>query len=205
MSKKWISIILVSALFLLVGCGKEPVENKKIVDDKEVVENKKVVDDKEAINSKFIGKWKLETASIGKIDRTGYREVNHDYSREFEIDRNGIVKEVIVDDDGARTYTFKIKSKGGDEYQNDGSLTSEEVFKYETEAQKEYVKKVLELKEKIDSVKIIKSEQKGNEYYIETEQTQVLTFFMYLSDKKLIKEAVDEKENYSGKDIYIKK
>ncbi|TYV22385.1 hypothetical protein [Listeria monocytogenes] len=199
MSKKWIGIILLSALFLLVGCGKEPVENKKIVDDKEVVENKEV------INSKFTGKWKLETASIGKIDRTGYREVNHDYSREFEIDRNGIIKEVIVDDDGARTYTFKIMSKGGDEYQNDGSLTSEEVFKYETEAQKEYVKKVLELKEKIDSVKIIKSEQKGNEYYIETEQTQVLTFFMYLSDKKLIKEAVDEKENYSGKDIYIKK
>ncbi|EAG9347217.1 hypothetical protein CW906_04240 [Listeria monocytogenes] len=205
MSKKWIGIILVSALFLLIGCGKGPVENKKVVDDKEVVENKKVVDDKEVINSKFTGKWKLETVSIGKIDRTGYRKVNHDYSREFEIDRNGIIKEVIVDDDGARTYTFKIMSKGGDEYQNDGSLTAEEVFKYETEAQKEYVKKVLELKEKIDSVKIIKSEQKGNEYYIETEQTQVLTFFMYLSDKKLIKEAVDEKENYSGKDIYIKK
>ncbi|EAE7066241.1 hypothetical protein JQP30_001139 [Listeria monocytogenes] len=193
MSKKWIGIILVSALFLLIGCGKGPVENKKVVDDKEV------------INSKFTGKWKLETVSIGKIDRTGYREVNHDYSREFEIDRNGIIKEVIVDDDGARTFTFKIKSKGGDEYQNDGSLTSEEVFKYETEAQKEYVKKVLELKRKIDFVKIIKSEQKGNEYYIETEQMQDLTFFMYLSDKKLIKEAVYEKENYSSKDIYIKK
>ncbi|EAD0634735.1 hypothetical protein ACSWL7_001388 [Listeria monocytogenes] len=205
MSKKWISIILVSALFLLVGCGKEPVENKKIVDDKEVVENKKVVDDKEVINSKFTGKWKLETASIGKIDRTGYREVNHDYSREFEIDRNGIVKEVIVDDNGTRTCTFKIKSKGGDEYQNDGSLTVEEFFKYETEAQKEYVKKALEFLKKTDDAKIIKSEQKGNEYYIETEQMQDLAFFMYLSDKKLIKEAVYEKENYSGKDIYIKK
>lgn len=111
MSKKWIGIILVSALFLLVGCSKEPVENKKVVEDKEVVDDKKVVDDKEVINSKFTGKWKLETASIGKIDRTGYREVNHDYSREFEIDRNGIVKEVIVDDNGTRTYTFKIKSK----------------------------------------------------------------------------------------------
>ncbi|EAD3144322.1 hypothetical protein D9N30_14750, partial [Listeria monocytogenes] len=58
---------------------------------------------------------------------------------------------------------------------------------------------------KTDAAKIIKSEQKGNEYYIETEQMHGLEFFMYLSDKKLIKEAVYEKENYSGKDIYIKK
>nr|WP_253926813.1 hypothetical protein [Listeria monocytogenes] len=31
MSKKWIGIILLSALFLLVGCGKESVENKKLL------------------------------------------------------------------------------------------------------------------------------------------------------------------------------
>ncbi|EAK8940581.1 hypothetical protein E5Z49_12805 [Listeria monocytogenes] len=192
MSKKWIGIILVSALFLLVGCGKESVENKKIIDDKEV------------ISSKFTGKWKLETVSIGKIDRTGYGKVNHDYSREFELDSNGKVKEVLIDDNGAKTYIFKIKSKGSNEYQNDGSLTAEEVYKYETEAQKEYVKKALKFFEETDSIKLIKSEQRGNEYYIETQQNKGFEFFMNLEDKKLAKEAVYEKENFSSKEIYIK-
>lgn len=62
MSKKWIGIILVSALFLLVGCGKEPVENKKVVDDKEV------------ISSKFTGKWKLESVSVGASDGTDMKQ-----------------------------------------------------------------------------------------------------------------------------------
>ncbi|EHR7111699.1 hypothetical protein KUE79_001934 [Listeria monocytogenes] len=192
MSKKWISIILVSALFLLVGCGKEPVENKKVVEDKEV------------ISSKFTGKWKLETVSIGKPDRTGYREVNRGYSREFKIDSKGNIKEVLVDDNATRNYTYKLKPKIGDEYQNDGSTISKEVYKYETASEKQYVKEVLEKFKGSDTIKITLSEQKGNEYVIETEQMEDFTFFMYLSDKKLIKEAVYEKEKVSSKDIYIK-
>ncbi|ENI8404805.1 hypothetical protein ABZY94_001397 [Listeria monocytogenes] len=192
MSKKWISIILVSALFLLVGCGKEPVENKKVVDDKEV------------ISSNITGKWKLETVSIGEYDRTGYREVNRGYSREFKIDSKGNIKEVLVDDNVTRNYTYKLKPKIGDEYQNDGSTISKEVYKYETASEKQYVKEVLEKFKGSDTIKITLSEQKGNEYVIETEQMEDFTFFMYLSDKKLIKEAVYEKEKVSSKDIYIK-
>ncbi|EPF1793505.1 lipoprotein [Listeria monocytogenes] len=192
MSKKWISIILLSALFLLVGCGKGPVENKKVVEDKEV------------ISSKFAGKWKLETFSMGKPDRTGYREVNNGYSREFEMDSKGNIEEVLVYDNGTRTYTYKIKPKIGDEYQNDGSTMSKEVYKYETVSEKQYVKELLETFKGLDTIKITLSEQKGNEYVIETEQMEDFTFFMYLSDKKLIKEAVYEKEKVSSKDIYIK-
>ncbi|EGN0216114.1 hypothetical protein IIE63_002545 [Listeria monocytogenes] len=192
MSKKWIGIILVSALFLLVGCGKEPVENKKVVDDKEV------------ISSNITGKWKLETVSIGEYDRTGYREETHDYSREFEMDSKGNIKEVLVYDNGTRTYTYKIKPKIGDEYQNDGSTISKEVYKYETASEKQYVKELLETFKGLDTIKITLSEQKGNKYVIETEQMHDFAFFMYLSDKKLIKEAVYEKEKVSSKDIFIR-
>ncbi|EAD3142496.1 hypothetical protein LG129_000949 [Listeria monocytogenes] len=192
MSKKWIGIILVSALFLLVGCSKEPVENKKVVDDKEV------------ISSKFTGKWKLETVDIGKIDRTGYQPVFHYYSREFEIDSKGNIEEVLVDLSVTKYYTYKIKPKIGDEYQNDGSTMSKEVYKYRTETEKQYVKKVLENLKGLDTIKIKLSKQKGDEYVIETEQMQDFTFFMYLSDKKLIKEAVFEKEKVSSKDTFIK-
>ncbi|EHP2907310.1 TPA: hypothetical protein ACSY4A_07220 [Listeria monocytogenes] len=192
MGKKWIGIILVSALFLLVGCGKEPVENKKVVDDKEV------------ISSKFTGKWKLETVSIGKPDRTGYQPMFNYYSREFEIDSKGNIEEVLVDLSVTKYYTYKIKPKIGDEYQNDGSTMSKEVYKYRTETEKQYVKKVLENLKGLDTIKIKLSKQKGDEYVIETEQMQDFTFFMYLSDKKLIKEAVFEKEKVSSKDTFIK-
>ncbi|MPR72518.1 hypothetical protein D7403_09330, partial [Listeria monocytogenes] len=90
------------------------------------------------------------------------------------------------------------------EYQNDGSTMSKEVYKYRTETEKQYVKKVLENLKGLDTIKIKLSKQKGDEYVIETEQMQDFTFFMYLSDKKLIKEAVFEKEKVSSKDTFIK-
>ncbi|EAC9077739.1 hypothetical protein KV69_04175 [Listeria monocytogenes] len=197
MSKKWIGIILVSALFLLVGCGKEPVENKKIVDDKEVV------------SSKFTGKWKLESVSVGLSDGTGMANMDKKnmMSLDLEVDADGNVKELYVYDEFSLTNSYKIKKIIGNEYEIVGPKITKRVYDYETESKKENVQKALKVYKKLeerDNVKIMKSEQKGNEYHLDTEVEIEYEFSMELESENLILKKVDDEENILVQETYKK-
>ncbi|EIN5665156.1 hypothetical protein LPC17_000713 [Listeria monocytogenes] len=197
MSKKWISIILVSALFLLVGCGKEVVENKKIVDDKEVV------------SSKFTGKWKLESVSVGLSDGTGMANMDKKnmMSLDLEVDADGNVKELYVYDEFSLTNSYKIKKIIGNEYEIVGPKITKRVYDYETESKKENVQKALKVYKKLeerDNVKTIKSEQKGNEYHLDTEVEIEYEFSMELESENLILKKVDDEENILVQETYKK-
>ncbi|EIR9712735.1 hypothetical protein LYY07_001399 [Listeria monocytogenes] len=197
MSKKWISIILVSALFLLVGCGKEVVENKKIVDDKEVV------------SSKFTGKWKLESVSVGLSDGTGMANMDKKnmMSLDLEVDADGNVKELYVYDEFSLTNSYKIKKIIGNEYEIVGPKITKRVYEYETESKKENVQKALKVYKKLeerDNVKTMKSEQKGNEYHLDTEVEIEYEFSMELESENLILKKVDDEENILVQETYKK-
>ncbi|EAF1783417.1 hypothetical protein CJQ01_00430 [Listeria monocytogenes] len=197
MSKKWIGIILVSALFLLVGCGKEVVENKKIVDDKEVV------------SSKFTGKWKLESVSVGLSDGTGMANMDKKnmMSLDLEVDADGNVKELYVYDEFSLTNSYKIKKIIGNEYEIVGPKITKRVYDYETESKKENVQKALKVYKKLeerDNVKTMKSEQKGNEYHLDTEVEIEYEFSMELESENLILKKVDDEENILVQETYKK-
>ncbi|EEU7816996.1 hypothetical protein HED71_002005 [Listeria monocytogenes] len=192
MSKKWIGIILVSALFLLVGCGKEPVENKKIIDDKEV------------ISSKFTGKWKLETVSVGASDGSDMKDTGlaNKMSVDLDIDVDGNVKELFIDDEVAITNSYKLKQKDGDKYQCDGPVVSKKVYGYETESEKAYVQEVLKMLEAQDDIKITKSEQKDDEYHVDTKEQKDYVISLELDSKNLVLKKVDDKENILIQETY---
>ncbi|EGK1783864.1 hypothetical protein IOO79_001394 [Listeria monocytogenes] len=197
MSKKWIGIILLSALFLLVGCGKEVVENKKIVDDKEVV------------SSKFTGKWKLESVSVGLSDGTGMANMDKKnmMSLDLEVDADGNVKELYVYDEFSLTNSYKIKKIIGNEYEIVGPKITKRVYDYETESKKENVQKALKVYKKLeerDNVKTMKSEQKGNEYHLDTEVEIEYEFSMELESENLILKKVDDEENILVQETYKK-
>ncbi|MDU58017.1 hypothetical protein EDI35_06545 [Listeria monocytogenes] len=203
MSKKCIGIIIVSALFLLVGCGKEVVENKMSV------ENKKIVDDKEVVSSKITGKWKLESVSVGLSDGTGMANMDKKnmMSLDLEVDADGNVKELYVYDEFALTNSYKIKKIIGNEYEIVGPKITKRVYDYETESKKENVQKALKVYKKLeerDNVKIMKSEQKGNEYHLDTEVEIEYEFSMELESENLILKKVDDEENILVQETYKK-
>ncbi|EHP6531383.1 hypothetical protein KMW44_002505 [Listeria monocytogenes] len=192
MSKKWIGIILVSALFLLVGCAKEPVESKKVVDDKEV------------ISSKFTGKWKLESVSVGASDGADMKDTGlaNKMSVDLDIDVDGNVKELFIDDEVAITNSYKLKQKDGDKYQCDDPVVSKKVYGYETESEKAYVQEVLKMLEAQDDIEITKSEQKGNEYRVDTKEQKDYVISLELESKNLVLKKVDDKENILIQETY---
>ncbi|EAC2632929.1 hypothetical protein Y489_14285 [Listeria monocytogenes] len=194
MSKKWIGIIIVSALFLLVGCGKESVENKKIIDDKEV------------ISSKFTGKWKLESVSVGASDGSDMKDTGlaSKMSVDLDIDADGNVKELFIDDEVAIINSYKLKQKDGDKYQYYGPVVSKKVYGHETESEKENVQKVLKMLEAQDGIEITKSEQKGNEYRVDTKEKRDYVLSMELESEKLVLKKVDDKENSLIQETYKK-
>ncbi|MBM5605256.1 hypothetical protein D8X85_06860 [Listeria seeligeri] len=183
MSKKVVSIILLGICFLLVGCGKE------------------------VIDSRYIGKWKLESSGIGMSDGESYKEtdVSGKVSLDLDIDAAGNVKELYIDDTVATTNSYKLKQKGDDEYQYDGPMVSKRVYSYETESEKANVQKNLEALKAKDNIKIIKSEQKGDEYRIELKDEEdnfVISF--EIQSGKLIFKKLDKKENVLIKQTYTK-
>ncbi|EBF5116870.1 hypothetical protein FH019_10785 [Listeria monocytogenes] len=192
MSKKWIGIILVSALFLLVACGKEPVENKKIIDDKEV------------ISSKFTGKWKLESVSVGVSDGSDMKDTGlaSKMSVDLDIDADGNVKELFIDDEVSIINSYKLNQKDGDEYQCDGPVISKKVYGYETESEQAYVQEVLKMLEAQDDIKITKSEQKDDEYHVDTKEQKEYVISLELESKNLVLKKVDDKENILIKETY---
>ncbi|EAC7104147.1 hypothetical protein [Listeria innocua] len=194
MSKKWIGIILLSALFLLVGCGKESVENKKIIDDKEV------------ISSKFTGKWKLESVSVGASDGADMKDTGlaSKMSVDLDIDADGNVKELFIDDEVSIINSYKLKQKDGDEYQCDGPVISKKVYGYETESEKAYVQEVLKMLEAQDDIKITKSEQKDDEYHMDTKEQKDYVISLELDSKNLVLKKVDDKENILIQETYKK-
>ncbi|MBC2039557.1 hypothetical protein [Listeria marthii] len=182
MNKKLISIIFLGICLLLVGCGKEVVD------------------------SKYTGKWKLESVGVGASDGTNLKDrgMASKISFDLEIDTDGNVKELYIDDEVAMTNSYKIKQKDSDEYQYDGPVVSKKVYSYETESEKENVQKVLEMVKAKDNVKIMKSEQKGNEYHLDTKEESDYVLSMELESKNLILKKVDDKENIMVKETYKK-
>lgn len=55
-----------------------------------------------------------------------------------------------------------------------------------------------------DVIKIIKSEQKGNEYHLDTKVEREYEFSMELENENLILKKVDKKENAMVKETYKK-
>ncbi|EAE5855656.1 hypothetical protein E3B04_00395 [Listeria monocytogenes] len=182
MSKKLVSIIFLGMLLLLAGCGKAVVD------------------------SKYTGKWKLESESIGASDGTGMKDVDETNltSLNLEMDADGDVKELCIFDEYVLTNSYKIKQKNGNEYQYDGPVTSKKVYSYETESEKENVQKALKALEAQDVIKIMKSEQKGNEYHLDTKVEREYEFSMELENENLILKKVDKKENAMVKETYKK-
>ncbi|MEE9727257.1 hypothetical protein VL806_07850 [Listeria seeligeri] len=181
MSKKVVSIILLGICFLLVGCGKE------------------------VIDSRYTGKWKLESSGIGMSDGESYKEtdVSSKVSLDLDIDAAGNVKELYIDDTVATTNSYKLKQKGDDEYQYDGPMVSKRVYSYETESEKANVQKNLEALKAKDNIKIIKSEQKGDEYRIELKDEEDNFVISYeIQSEKLIVKKVDNKEKILIKETY---
>ncbi|EJD7524827.1 hypothetical protein M2T50_002863, partial [Listeria monocytogenes] len=170
MSKKLVSIIFLGICFLLVGCGKEVVD------------------------SKYTGKWKLESSGIGMSDGSNYKETDAagKVSLDLDIDAEGNVKELYIDDAVAITNSYKLKKKGDDEYQYDGTLISKKVYSYETESDKENVETMLKFLKSKDNVKITKNEQKGDEYHIEVKADEKdFVFSLEMQSGKLIFKKVD--------------
>ncbi|UHP10485.1 hypothetical protein LAX80_001475 [Listeria marthii] len=182
MNKKLISIIFLGICLLLVGCGKEVVD------------------------SKYTGKWKLESVGVGASDGANFkdRDESGKISVDLEIDTDGNVKELYIDDEVAMTNSYKIKQKDGAEYQYDGPVVSKKVYSYETESEKENVQKVLEMVKSKDNIKITKSEQKGNEYHLDTKEESDYVLSMELESENLILKKVDDKENIMVKETYKK-
>ncbi|MBM5720702.1 hypothetical protein [Listeria ivanovii] len=183
MNKKLVGIIILGVMLLLVGCGKEVVD------------------------SKFTGKWKLESSGIGMSDGASYKETDEsdEISLDLDIDMEGNVKELYIDDTVATTNSYKLKQTGDDEYQYDGPIVSKRVYSYETESEKEKVQSDLAALKAKDNIKITKSEQKDDEYRIELkyeEDNFVLSF--EIQNKKLIFKKVDKKENVLIKQTYKK-
>lgn len=180
MNKKLISIIFLGICLLLVGCGKEVVD------------------------SKYTGKWKLESVGVGASDGTNLKDrgMASKISFDLEIDTDGNVKELYIDDEVAMTNSYKIKQKDGDEYQYDGPVVSKKVYSYETESEKENVQKVLEMFKAKDNIKIMKSEQKGNEYHLDIKEESDYVLSMELKSKNLILKKVDDKEKIMVKETY---
>ncbi|AEO02381.1 TPA_asm: hypothetical protein GZK48_13430 [Listeria monocytogenes] len=183
MSKKLVSIIFLGICLLLVGCGKEVVD------------------------SKYTGKWKLESSGIGMSDGSNYKETDAagKVSLDLDIDAEGNVKELYIDDAVAITNSYKLKKKGDDEYQYDGTLISKKVYSYETESDKENVETMLKFLKSKDNVKITKNEQKGDEYHIEVKADEKdFVFSLEMQSRKLIFKKVDTKEKVLIKETYKK-
>ncbi|ECH7281624.1 hypothetical protein ACTZ8G_002671 [Listeria monocytogenes] len=182
MSKKLVSIIFLGMLLLLAGCGKAVVD------------------------SKYTGKWKLESVSIGASDGTDMKDTDESnmMSHALEMNAAGDVKELYIYDEFVLTNSYKIKQKNGNEYQYDGPVTSKKVYGYETESEKENVQKALKALEAQDVIKIMKSEQKGNEYHLDTKAEREYEFSMELENENLILKKVDKKENAMVKETYKK-
>lgn len=108
-------------MLLLVGCGKEVVD------------------------SKYTGKWKLESSGIGMSDGSSYKETNEldKVSLDLDIDAEGNVTELYIDDTDATTNSYKLKQKGEDEYRTE--LKDEEdnfVISFEIQSGKLIFKKL---------------------------------------------------------------
>ncbi|EPR7589400.1 hypothetical protein ACU8KY_000914 [Listeria monocytogenes] len=150
---------------------------------------------KEVVDSKYTGKWKLESSGIGMSDGSNYKET----------DAAGNVKELYIDDAVAITNSYKLKKKGDDEYQYDGTLISKKVYSYETESDKENVETMLKFLKSKDNVKITKNEQKGDEYHIEVKADEKdFVFSLEMQSGKLIFKKVDTKEKVLIKETYKK-
>lgn len=183
MSKKLVSIIFLGICLLLVGCGKEVVD------------------------SKYTGKWKLESSGIGMSDGSNYKETDAagKVSLDLDIDAEGNVKELYIDDAVAITNSYKLKKKGDDEYQYDGTLISKKVYSYETESDKENVETMLKFLKSKDNIKITKNERKGDEYYIDIKADETdYVFSLEMQSGKLIFKKVDTKEKVLIKETYKK-
>ncbi|EAF5658999.1 hypothetical protein [Listeria innocua] len=183
MSKKLVSIIILGICLLLVGCGKEVVD------------------------SNFTGKWKLESSGIGMSDGTDYTETKKADipSLDFDIDSDGNVKELYIDDTVAITNSYKLKQEKDNEYQYDGPIICKKVYEYKTESEKEKVQSELNTLKAKDNVKITKSAQKGDEYQIDLKvEEQDFVLSMEIENEKLIFKKVDNKEKVLIKQTYKK-
>ncbi|HCW3272947.1 TPA: hypothetical protein OXD27_001667 [Listeria monocytogenes] len=180
MSKKLVSIIFLGMLLLLVGCGKEVVD------------------------SKYTGKWKLESVIVGASDGAGMKDTGlaSKMSVDLDIDVDGNIKELFIDDEVAITNSYKLKQKDGDKYQCDGLVVSKKVYGYETESEKAYVQEVLKMLEAQDDIEITKSEQKGNEYRVDTKEQKDYVISLELESKNLVLKKVDDKENILIQETY---
>ncbi|ECW1545392.1 hypothetical protein CX099_08580 [Listeria monocytogenes] len=182
MSKKLVSIIFLGMLLLLAGCGKAVVD------------------------SKYTGKWKLESVSVGASDGSDMKDTGlaSKMSVDLDIDADGNVKELFIDDEVAIINSYKLKQKDGDEYQCDGPVISKKVYGYETESEKAYVQEVLKMLEAQDDIKITKSEQKDDEYHVDTKEQKEYVISLELESKNLVLKKVDDKENILIKETYKK-
>ncbi|MBC1385859.1 hypothetical protein HB829_00455 [Listeria innocua] len=182
MSKKLVSIIFLGICLLLVGCGKDVVD------------------------SKFTGKWKMESVSVGASDGKNLKDTGmaSKMSVDLDMDADGNVTELYIDDEVAITNSYKLKQKDGDKYQYDGPVVSKKVYGYETESEKENVQKVLKMLEAQDGIEITKSEQKGNEYRVDTKEKRDYVLSMELESEKLVLKKVDDKENSLIQETYKK-
>ncbi|HCJ4429203.1 TPA: hypothetical protein NR906_002392 [Listeria innocua] len=182
MSKKLVSIIFLGICLLLVGCGKDVVD------------------------SKFTGKWKLESVSVGTSDGKNLKDTGmaSKMSVDLDMDADGNVTELYMDDEVAITNSYKLKQKDGDKYQYDGPVVSKKVYGYETESEKANVQKVLKMLEAQDGIEITKSEQKGNEYRVDTKEKRDYVLSMELESENLVLKKVDDKENSLIKETYKK-
>lgn len=80
-------------------------------------------------------------------------------SVDLDMDADGNVTELYIDDEVAITNSYKLKQKDGDKYQYDGPVVSKKCMVMKQKVKRERAK-VLKMLEAQDGIEITKSEQK---------------------------------------------